>query len=99
MNHMYIRHTLGGRLFLDSEKHHAPYSINHVNDQWIFTIKLGDKNIAEEILQHRNELNIFMIGEKPNQKSWFYSKDGTVNFDELNSTLTIVADIRMDYTG
>jgi hypothetical protein len=100
MNHMYIRHTIGSRLFLDSEKHNAEYSIERTDEHWKFSIHILDEKVVEDVLHHRDELNIFVIeANKPNEKSWYYSKDGTVEYDKESQNLIILADVKVDYAS
>lgn len=98
MSHLYIRHTVGGRLFLDSILHNLDYNLVEVNNHWMFTIDLADESIAEQILHNQNELNIFIVSEgEISQKSWFYSQRGEVEYDKEKQKLVILADHRLDY--
>ncbi|MED4602314.1 hypothetical protein P9314_16735 [Paenibacillus validus] len=98
MNQMYIRHTVGSRLLLDSVKHTADFDIQPVDGQWQFVIRLADDKVAEEVLKFRDELNLFVVDdEKPDVKTWYYSSDGRVDYDKAGRTLTIIADARLDY--
>jgi hypothetical protein len=99
MDHMYIRHAIGGTLFLDSVKHNCSYEIQTVNDIWKFVIEVSDDNAAEEVVKNRNELNIFVLAQdNPDHKTWYYTTHGEVDYDKANHKLTILADVRMDYS-
>jgi hypothetical protein len=99
MDHMYIRHAVGSRLFLDSEKHDANFQIQKQGEVWVFNINVVDENMVEQILQHCNELNIFVTSNSnPKHKSWYYSSAGIVEYDKINSKLVLVADHKLDYT-
>jgi hypothetical protein len=100
MNHLYIRHTVGGKLLLDSKKHNTSYSIQLDQDQstWTFSIALSDDEVAEQVLASKAELNIFVIGNAPNEKSWYYTQNGDVMYDKKEQKLIIAADYRFDYT-
>lgn len=95
---LYIRHAIGGRLFLDTEKHQAPFQLEHADGFWRFTLHVKEDADAEDIVRHRHELNLFLIEEgELHKKSWFYSRDGLVEYDKEAGTLLILADSRMDY--
>lgn len=98
MNQMYIRHTVGSRLLLDSVKHNADFDILPVDGHWRFVIRLSDDKVAEEVLKFRDELNLFVVNdEQPSVKTWYYSSDGVVDYDKGTRTLTITADAKLDY--
>ncbi|RXT15408.1 hypothetical protein [Ammoniphilus sp. CFH 90114] len=99
MEHMYIRHTVGGRLFLDTKKHNVNYSLQFLDEKWAITIHILDRRMAEAIVDHRDELNIFVVTEgQTSQKSWYYTRYGNVKYDQENQELTIIADSKMDYS-
>ena len=98
MNHMYIRHTVGGRLFLDTKLHQTSYKVIPQAHCWEFQIDVSDEKLANDILQHRDELNIFEIVEgQSNQKTWYYTRDGSVQYDQAKNLLTIYADSKIEY--
>lgn len=99
MDHMYIRHAVGGRLFYDSAKH-GPFELNQQkNGSWLFTIGPVDPTVAEELLAYRDELNIFLVpAGAANGKSWFYTTHGQVQYDASTHRVTVLADVRHDYT-
>lgn len=98
MHHMYIRHTVGGRLFLDTKLHQTRYEIVEKDGCWQFHIHLSDENLANDILKHRDELNIFEVTEgQTHQKTWYYTRDGSVEYDQASKRLTIYANSKMDY--
>ncbi|WP_284637771.1 hypothetical protein [Paenibacillus silviterrae] len=95
---MYIRHAVGGRLFLDSEKHQTAFDLSRSENGWTFTIDLAEEQLAEELMKNRLELNIFVVDEdRQNQKSWYYSSDGAITYNKEERKLIIAADARMDY--
>lgn len=100
MDHLYIRHTVGGRLFLDSKKHEVSFAITPASDSegWRLTIDLADSAIAEDICRHNDELNIFVIENGAvDKKTWYYSTHGLVDYNNSDATLTIHADGKIDY--
>ncbi|WP_134703535.1 hypothetical protein [Ammoniphilus sp. YIM 78166] len=98
MNHLYIRHTVGGKLFLDTKLHQASYEIVEKDGCWEFHIHVPDDHLAHDILKHRDELNIFEVAQgQANQKSWYYTRDGSVEYDHATKRLTIYANSKIDY--
>ncbi|MBM7568400.1 hypothetical protein [Paenibacillus sacheonensis] len=100
MDHLYIRHTVGGRLFLDSIKHETPFAIEPAanRDGWKIMIEIGDRAHAEGICSSRDELNIFFVpGGAADRKTWFFSTHGEVEYDVDRKQLIIWADGRIDY--
>ncbi|MBW7476091.1 hypothetical protein K0T92_15200 [Paenibacillus oenotherae] len=100
MNHMYIRHAVGGRQLLDSIQHTAGYEVEEAGSgNWKFVIRITDEHAAQQVLQHKNEMNLFVIGSgNTSSKTWYYSSDGNVQYDRTNSMLVIVADAKLDYS-
>ncbi|QHT59084.1 hypothetical protein GXP70_03315 [Paenibacillus lycopersici] len=100
MHHLYIRHTVGGRLFLDSKKHGASFEIEPAEgrDGWKISIACPDAAVAEAVCRSRDELNIFFVPEDaPDRKTWFFSTHGEVEYDGPGKPLVIWADGRIDY--
>jgi len=99
MNHLYIRHTVGGRLFLDSIRDNLNYELQQADGLWKFIIDISDEAVTREVLQNRHELNIFVVKEgEPIQKSWYYSKNGLVEYHQDMKKLIILADVKIDYS-
>jgi hypothetical protein len=95
---LYIRHVIGGRLFLDTEKHQVSFQLSQTDGLWKFAIQAPSEAVAEEIVNHRHELNLFLVEEgAQSSKSWFYSKNGSVEYDKEANIILILADSRMDY--
>lgn len=98
MDHMYIRHTVGGRLFLDTNKDSLNYTLEKVDGYWKFTIDLPPEDITDEILKNRDNLNIFVVSDdQATQKTWYYTRDGLVVCDDALHKLIILADFKLDY--
>jgi len=85
-----IRHAIGSRLFLQTED----YQIEEDNDIWNISVRV-DKEKAALILDFRQELNFFVVGD--HEKTWFYSTDGDVTYDSTNNQLVIKADHKTVY--
>lgn len=100
MNHMYIRHAVGSKLLLDSKAHIASYEIeSEGTSSWKFVIHITDEQAAEQVMQHREEINLFVVdSSNPQHKTWYYSSKGTVEYDKTNRLLIIVADAKLDYS-
>lgn len=90
---LYVRHTVGSRLFCETTK----YEIKPVENSWEISFKV-DQEIANTLLNFRDELNIFYVEEdNQNQKTWFYSSEGDVHFLEEESKCIILADHKTVY--
>lgn len=90
---LYVRHTVGSRLFCETTK----YEIKPVENNWEISFKV-DQEIANTLLNFRDELNIFYVEEdNQNQKTWFYSSEGDVHFLEEESKCIILADHKTVY--
>lgn len=90
---LYVRHTVGSRLFCETTK----YEIKPVENSWEISFKV-DQEIANTLLNFRDELNIFYVEEdNQNQKTWFYSSEGDMHFLEEESKCIILADHKTVY--
>jgi hypothetical protein len=99
MDHMYIRHTLRNLLLLDSKKHNLNYSIEHLNNIWKFTIDISDTLIIEQILDNKNEINIFVVKDgDAHNKTWYYSSEGDIQYDPSKQQLYITVDNKNEYS-
>ncbi|MEH7381107.1 hypothetical protein V7138_11605 [Bacillus sp. JJ1533] len=85
-----IRHSIGSRLFYQTED----YEILPQQDKWLISIKVSEE-VAIEIIKFKEELNLFDVGE--NQKTWYYTSDGNVEFNREKSSITIIADHKTVY--
>jgi siroheme synthase (precorrin-2 oxidase/ferrochelatase) len=98
MENMYIRHAVGSLLLWDSKKHNCSYSIEQLNGAWKIIIEVTDEALAEKVMSNRQDLNIFVVDEdNPNHKTWYYSKQSIVDYDQLARTITIIADVQTEY--
>lgn len=66
MDHPYIRHTVGGRLFLDSKKHGTPFAIAPAEGRegWTIAIDVPDAALAEGVIRHRDERTVRRTGRR-----------------------------------
>lgn len=98
MDHLYIRHAVGGRLFYDSKKHGSGYTMESAEGCTVFTLNQLDEAIAAALTEHRDELNMFLVAEgQTGRKTWFYPSQGQVEYDSASRELRIHADVRHDY--
>ncbi|MBP1931416.1 hypothetical protein [Ammoniphilus resinae] len=75
------------------------YELQQADGIWKFIIDISDKAMITNILQNRHELNIFVVTEgQPVQKSWYYSKDGLVEYNHETGKMNILADVKIDYS-
>jgi hypothetical protein len=99
MDHLYIRHTLGGTLFYDSKQDGNGYELEFVEGNWIFKLSSVAPTAVQELLAHSGELNIFLVAEgQTAHKSWLYSTEGRVEADAASGLVLVYADVRQDYT-
>jgi len=95
-----VKHAVGGRMFFDSNKQDFPYTVVPHGNGWRFTVNMPWSKEIEELLAHKEELNVFVFREyddQPTLKTWYYIKDGPVEYDAEQESLTIVADSRIEY--
>ncbi|WP_419875711.1 hypothetical protein [Candidatus Pristimantibacillus sp. PTI5] len=95
-----VKHAVGGRMFIDSNKQDVPYTLIPQGQGWKFTVSMPWGPMIEDVLAHKEELNVFVFQEfddQPTLKTWYYVKDGPVEFDAAESKLTIIADSRIEY--
>lgn len=98
MDHLYIRHTIGGTLFADSKKYNDAFTLEEGGGVWTFTIRIEDAARAKELLAAGDELNLFLVStEDANRKSWFYTSTADIRYNAAEQLVTIVADHRTDY--
>ncbi|WP_138753850.1 hypothetical protein [Paenibacillus sinopodophylli] len=95
-----VKHAVGGRMFFDSNKLDVPYTVEALERGWRFTVNLPQGPVLEDLLANKNELNVFIFQEyadQPTLKTWYYVKDGPVEYDADKGSLTIVTDSRIEY--
>ncbi len=95
-----VKHAVGGRTFLDSDKTELTYHYEQAGASWVFSIELPQNETVEEILKWKEELNVFLFhtsADQPTKKIWFYVKDGPVDYDEGAGLLRITAQSRIEY--
>lgn len=90
---LYVRHTVGSRLFCETTE----FEIKPVSNEWEISFKTNQET-ANTLLKFRDELNIFYVEDgNQNQKTWFYSSEGKVNFLVDESKFVIFADHQTVY--
>lgn len=95
-----VKHAVGGRMFIDSNSQDVPYTIVSYGEGWRFSVNVPWSGKIEELLACKDELNVFVFQEfddQPTLKTWYYVKDGPVEYDTDKSSLTIVAASRIEY--
>ncbi|CAM4038009.1 hypothetical protein L1N85_06925 [Paenibacillus alkaliterrae] len=95
-----VKHAVGGRMFIDSNKQELKYTFAPQGEGWLFMVDVPWSEAIEELLARKNELNVFVFQEfddRPTLKTWYYVKDGPVEYSADQSRLTIVADSRIEY--
>ncbi|MFD2670166.1 hypothetical protein [Marinicrinis sediminis] len=101
-----VKHAIGGRTFLDSDRDGFPYELRQEGDRWHLSIRIGDSTQiedaqVEELLVWKSELNVFLFQEdsdQPVQKRWFYVEKDAVHYDAEQQILVIEAASSISYT-
>ncbi|MEH7272154.1 hypothetical protein [Neobacillus vireti] len=85
-----IRHSIGSRLLCQTNV----YDVEKKDDRWQISLPI-DEETASNVLEFRDELNIF--DAKENEKTWYYSSDAQVKFQPNENKLVILADHKTVY--
>ena len=85
-----IRHAIGSRLFYQTEN----FEIQLKDNMWMISVSIPTDQI-EEIIKFKEELNLFVVGE--NEKTWFYSSNAEIDYQENVNQLVILADHKTVY--
>ncbi|MED4781505.1 hypothetical protein [Brevibacillus choshinensis] len=95
-----VKHAVGGRTLIDSSKLDVVYRVEKVEAGWLFSLNVPFDAVVEDILNWKDELNVFLFHEsegEPTKKTWFYVKDNPVKYDLEKHCLTIVAEAHIEY--
>lgn len=85
-----IRHSIGSRLFLETNH----YSVTPKDNKWIISAPVT-KIELKNLLDFKEELNLFIVEE--NQKTWYYSSNADITVKANENEVTIIADHRTTY--
>ena len=85
-----IRHAIGSRLFYQTEN----FEIQLKDNMWMISVSIPPNQI-KEIIKFKEELNLFVVGE--NEKTWFYSSNAEIDYQENTNQLVILADHKTVY--
>ena len=89
-NMLLIRHAIGSRLFYQTEN----FEIQLKGNMWMISVSIPADQI-EEIIKFKEELNLFVVGE--NEKTWFYSSNAEIDYQDNVNQLVILADHKTVY--
>ncbi|CAG7644469.1 hypothetical protein PAESOLCIP111_04712 [Paenibacillus solanacearum] len=95
-----IKHAVGGRTFIDTGKQPVEYRVESDGTSFQFTVKAPPDRTMEELLEWKQELNVFLFREfddRPTAKIWFYVKDDSVHYDPERELLIIEAQSSIEY--
>ncbi|MEO3945913.1 hypothetical protein [Gorillibacterium sp. CAU 1737] len=96
-----IKHGVGGRTFVDSSQDpEIQYRVEPDGEGWLFTIGIAPSSAVVQILEWRQELNVFLFRDYPNRptvKCWYYVLNGPVEYHRDREELVIRADSRIEY--
>jgi hypothetical protein len=85
-----IRHAIGSCLFYQTEN----FDIVQNEKTWIISASIPDAQ-AKQIMKFKEELNLFVVGN--NQKTWYYSSDAKIEYQENAYQLVVHADHKTVY--
>jgi hypothetical protein len=95
-----VKHAVGGRTFIDTGKTPLNYEVEPQGTGWKLTVDIGMDEQVQEILNWKDELNVFIFEEfedQPTRKNWFYVNEGPVEYDAKLERLTIIAQSKIEY--
>jgi hypothetical protein len=95
-----VKHAIGGRAFIDTNKDEVSYTVASDGEGWLFTVEVAWGEAVAELLAHKDELNVFIFKEyddQPTLKTWYYVKQGSVVYDADQGALKIAAQSRIEY--
>lgn len=99
MDHLYIRHTVGGTLFYDSWRDGSGYELIPGEKGLLIVLHQPGPEVAARLVANRDELNIFLVPDgQTERKSWLYSSEGWIETEGDGAQVRILADTRQDYT-
>ncbi|WDL98529.1 hypothetical protein [Alicyclobacillus sp. ALC3] len=95
-----IHHAVGSRVFFDSDREGVGFDVRQDGDTWQFTVQSPRTPACEQVLEFKDELNVFIFREENGQsaeKVWFYAGHGDVTYDDALQQLRIVTHGRITY--
>ncbi|MCM3627960.1 hypothetical protein M3194_11360 [Paenibacillus glycanilyticus] len=96
-----IKHAVGGRTFVDSSKQSVSFQVEQEAGQWRFTVHTDKHAGIDEILQWKQELNVFIFRTfddgRPTLKIWYSLDADSVQYDETGEKLTFTAVSSIEY--
>lgn len=95
-----IHHAVGSRVFFDSDREGVEFHVGEDEGAWRFTVQSPRTSAIEQVLEFKDELNVFIFREENGQsaeKIWFYAGRGDVTYDDDSRELCIVTHGRIAY--
>lgn len=95
-----VKHAVGGRMFIDSNRQDVSFMVEIDGDGWLFDIRVSWSADIEELLAWKDELNVFIFKEyddQPTLKTWYYVGQGPVEYDKQSQRLAIRAESSIEY--
>ncbi|WP_145044518.1 MULTISPECIES: hypothetical protein [Paenibacillus] len=95
-----IKHAVTGRGLVNSKTDTSSYRYQHDGTHFIFTVTGLDKQTVEQILELRQELNVFRFVQRKDQplvKHWYYVQGDKVEYNKESQALTIFAGSEIRY--
>lgn len=95
-----VKHSVTGRMLINSAVDQVQYQIAYQGNGAIFFIYGVPSEKATQIINLRQELNLFRFEEPeegPTVKHWFYVQEDNVTYDEVSKCLRIDAESSITY--
>lgn len=95
-----VKHAVSGRIFIDSSQETVEYEVMPNGEGWLLSIAIPWQSKLEELMLVKEELNVFIFYQAPNEptlKTWYYVKEGPVQYDHLHSRLLIHTQSKIEY--
>lgn len=96
-----IKHSVGGKIFIDTAKQPLPYEIREQPDGcFCITAQTEWNENIEQLLELCQELNVFIFREyddRPTVKTWYYVNEGPVEYNRDRRELSVTAASKIEY--
>ncbi|WP_419890275.1 hypothetical protein [Paenibacillus xylanexedens] len=95
-----VKHAVTGRGLANSKTDSLSYRFQQERTGFIFTVTGLDEQIVKQIMELRQELNVFRFVQRKDQpllKHWYYADGERVVYDRESHTLSIYAKSEIRY--
>ncbi|MCM3206865.1 hypothetical protein [Paenibacillus illinoisensis] len=95
-----VKHGVTGRGLANSKTDSLSYRFQKEGEGFVFTVTGLDDQTVEQIIELRQELNVFRFVQRKDQpllKHWYYVQGDRVAYEKDRGTLTIFANSEIRY--